>query len=154
MQLLFSHYPGLYGTTVKVVTRSRYTHVDFVIDDQTLFGALSTAKSCVYHSYQYRLQVSTDIVLMDIPLKEWQQKRLLKWIKDQEGKSYDWEAVFTGTSKNRVWWREEVWICSELAAAGFMHVGKSLLNAEKTRRVLPSDLYRLPYHKTLLKGKL
>lgn len=154
MQLLFSDSSQIGAYVIRAATRSRFAHVDFVVGPDILFGAMAFS-GVSYHTMESRVSKATNAVLMDIPLTEQQDTELRNWLWSQNGKPYDWAAALTVFSLNsREWSSSEKWMCSELVAAGFEMIGSPILDARVISRVAPEDIYRLPFKKTILKGKL
>jgi hypothetical protein len=146
IELLFSRrvHPG--SAVIRAFTWSAWSHVD-VLDSATryerLFGA--TAKDGVQwgktedridHASRYAFaSVDTDVHPVQLA-------SFWMFLGRQEGKAYDWSAVF-GIGIHRDWAEDDKWFCSELVAAAFGHVGIELAH-KKLNRVTPQDLWESP----------
>lgn len=122
------------------MTWSWASHVDFVLPDGKLFGALSVEggggvrfhelQSPSHYSRLERFEVDAPDSVLDFALS-------------QTGKPYDWAGIFGILTRNRKWEDDDKWFCSELTAWAFQKAGVPLL-IETSNRITPRDLLISP----------
>ena len=127
---------------IQTFTWSWASHVDFVLPNGKLFGALATQDGGgvrLHDAQDYtrieRFQVDAPSSIIDIAMT-------------QAGKPYDWAGIFGLVFRNRNWESDDKWFCSELVAWSFKQGGYPLLN-ENSYRITPRDLLISPLLKPI-----
>lgn len=116
-------------------TWGRHSHVDFVLPDGRLFGAVpGGVMARPFDPSALRIER----YLVDAPAS------VLERALSQEGKPYDWEGVL-GYALRRDWQEDDAWFCSELVAWAFQADGSPLLRAVAAWRINPRDLLLSPF---------
>lgn len=140
--LQFSTTKHISSKAIRFFTWSWASHVDFVLPNGKLFGALATQDGGgvrLHDAENYtrieRFQVDAPESIIDIAMT-------------QEGKPYDWAGIFGLVLRERNWEDDDKWFCSELVAWSFKQGGFPLLN-ETTSRITPRDLLISPLLKPI-----
>lgn len=140
--LQFSTTKHISSKAIQFFTWSWASHVDFVLPNGKLFGALATQDGGgvrLHDAENYtrieRFQVDAPESIIDIAMT-------------QEGKPYDWAGIFGLVLRERNWEDDDKWFCSELVAWSFKQGGFPLLN-ETTCRITPRDLLISPLLKPI-----
>ena len=140
--LQFSTTRHISSKAIQFFTWSWASHVDFVLPDGKLFGALATQDGGgvrLHDAENYtrieRFQVDAPESIIDIAMT-------------QEGKPYDWAGIFGLVLRERNWEDDDKWFCSELVAWSFKQGGFPLLN-ETSNRITPRDLLISPLLKPI-----
>jgi hypothetical protein len=140
--LQFSTTKHISSKAIQFFTWSWASHVDFVLPNGKLFGALATQDGGgvrLHDAENYtrieRFQVDAPESIIDIAMT-------------QEGKPYDWAGIFGLVLRERNWEDDDKWFCSELVAWSFKQGGFPLLN-ETTSRITPRDLLISPLLKPI-----
>lgn len=140
--LQFSTTRHISSKAIQFFTWSWASHVDFVLPNGKLFGALATQDGGgvrLHDAENYtrieRFQVDAPESIIDIAMT-------------QEGKPYDWAGIFGLVLRERNWEDDDKWFCSELVAWSFKQGGFPLLN-ETTSRITPRDLLISPLLKPI-----
>jgi len=129
-------------TFIRWTTRSEYSHADFILPDGQLFGAHPLKGVCRRPPDPSRRSIR--LIAPGAPAT------VLDYALTQEGKPYDFTAVFAQILFNRNWQWEGSWFCSELIAASFFRAGVPLFpNGISAYRVTPRDLLLSPVLKRL-----
>lgn len=132
--LEFSARAGKLGGLVQAVTWSPYSHVDFVLADGRLLGAVPQGGVC---ERDWTPAERSERFHVDAPAA------VLEIARSQLGRPYDWIGA-VGIGLMRDWHRPDAWICSELVAWAFRQAGRPLLRADHLRRVTPRDVRLSP----------
>jgi uncharacterized protein YycO len=152
MYLLFSDSPGIGPLVIKWFTRSKWSHVDIVLDsdlnnpDAVLIGALAKTGVTKY-KLKERLAHAKRAKAVKINVTPTMAEPALEWLEAQVGKDYDWGAIFFAIGLNRNWQSEENWFCSELGGTFADKCGMPVVDAEVYYRVTPQDIYNSPFPK-------
>lgn len=151
MYLLFSDSPGIGSLVIKWFTRSKWSHVDILLEDNfedetPIVGALASTGVTKY-TLGERLKTAKRAVAVRIVCTPEMAKRGTDWLETQIGKEYDWGAIFFAIGFNRDWRSEENWFCSELGATFALKCGMPVVDAEVHYRVTPQDIYNSPFPK-------
>ena len=140
--LQFSTTKHISSKAIQFFTWSWASHVDFVLPNGKLFGALATQDGGgvrLHDAENYtrieRFQVDAPESIIDIAMT-------------QAGKPYDWAGIFGLVLRERNWEDDDKWFCSELVAWSFKQGGFPLLN-ETTSRITPRDLLISPLLKPI-----
>lgn len=134
--LQFSSAKGLSSKGIRFLTWSWASHVDFVLPDGKLFGALALENGggvLVHEMHPRNHYHRVERYCVDAPAS------VLDLAMTQLGKPYDWEGIFGFFARNRKWEDKDKWFCSELVAWSFKQSGLPLINDE-SYRVTPRDL--------------
>jgi len=132
--LQFSTERDALSRMVRLATWSEFSHVDFVLPDGRLLGALPSGGVAVRkpssHISAAQLQVDASDAVLAAAMS-------------QRGKPYDWGAI-AGFATHRDWQRDDRWFCSELVAWAFHEAGTPLLRTDHLSRITPRDLLLSP----------
>ena len=130
MKVIFCANNKITSWLIRMFTWSRYSHVVFVEDDETIID--STFMHCgvqrrlladVYSEY-------TTIEVIDIPLPD--EKAALDFARAQLGKPYDKTAIL-GFVFRRNWADDDSWFCNELIEAIAEAGGRTRFRAALSR---------------------
>lgn len=135
IRLLFSanHLP--ISWLIRLLTFSKWSHVDLVTDRGTLIGA-TIPSGVIEYSVNHRLSGSSNYEYRDIECDE----RIVDFVRAQLGKPYDWKGI-AGLEFNRHWQDDDAWFCSELIGAGAVAAGNTEIK-EDIFRLTPGMLYK------------
>ena len=132
----------LYGSyIIRAFTWSDFSHIDVVLPNGKLFGALAKTGVCEHDFGVYSAVKRFQVEVAD-------EAKLFEILKSQEGKPYDWAGVI-GLGLHRNWEDDDKWFCSELMAWAFKQAGTPLLNADDAFRITPRDLLLSPLLKPM-----
>lgn len=135
IELQFSTLNSLTGRVVQIATWSWCSHVDFVLPNGLLFGAVPGQGVCLRPATARGRQ---ERWVVDAPAEP-----ILKLATSQIDKPYDWAGIF-GWAFRSDWQKPDAWFCSELVAWAFDRAGYPLLRTEGLSRVTPRDLLMSP----------
>lgn len=147
MKLLFTRRHHLGSAGIRIVTWSAYSHVDVIMDDGKLIGAIA-GKGVIESSYEERIKAASKAVIMDLPVKEINEA--MAFLRRQLGKPYDWSGVL-GIGLHRDWQEDDKWSCAELAAAAAAEAGQRPFDVEFHHRITPQSLLMLNFPKVRVK---
>lgn len=102
-------------------TASKFAHVDFLMSDGQLLGAIP-GKGVVLRSPTPEKELRS--LVLEAPVENG-----YKYALEQLGKPYDWGAILGLSSPfpvQRNWLDDRLWYCSELAVASLMQAGLPL----------------------------
>lgn len=131
--LQFSTQNTLLAAGIRWATWCDYSHVDFVLPNGDLYGAIPKGVRRHWpenYTRTKRFYVNAPIDVLNIALT-------------QEGKDYDWRGIFGFGIRARLHDKDS-WFCSELVAWAFEQAGYPLLRTEKYWRITPRDLLLSP----------
>jgi uncharacterized protein YycO len=134
--LRFSGGLGVAGRVIQAATWSWCSHVDFVMADSRLLGAVPGHGVCIREPEADAGRV--EVYQADIP--DW----ALAYATSQVGQPYDWAGVL-GWVVHRDWQEADSWFCSELIAWSCQSAGHPLVRADRAWRITPRDLLLSPY---------
>ena len=136
IRLRFYNGKGLFSKLIKWRSWGEYSHVDIVMPNYTLIGAIGGKGGVVLHtSYPAKSYVTYDVPVPNAI-------EGLGWLVNQIGKPYDWTAI--GAFITRTDWDDESkWFCSELATATLMKAGLPPILGGEPYMISPNDLLRL-----------
>lgn len=126
------------GLAVRAFTWCWCSHVDLVLPDGRLLGALPGSgvqiRDWTPARRVERFHIDAPPALLQAVLE-----RALSQI----GRPYDWAGVL-GMALRRKWAEQDSWFCSELVAWAFADAGHPLLRAQHLYRITPRDLLLSP----------
>jgi hypothetical protein len=137
IELQFSTTRHLTSKAIAYGTFSWASHVDFVLPDGRLLGAISKGV-CIHEPYGPDVMTKSERYFVDAP------DSVIDIALEEIGKPYDWQGIFNFFVRNRNWEETDAWFCSELAAYAFKKAGVPLIRAE-TYRVTPGNLLMSPF---------
>lgn len=141
--LQFSTTNQIGSKAIAFVTWSWASHVDFVMPDGSLYGALALENGGGVQFHPVEKNYSrVERYTVDAP------DDVLKYALEQKGKPYDWTGILGILARNRRWEEDDSWFCSELVAYSFAKAGVPLLN-ETSYRITPRDLLISPLLKRI-----
>lgn len=147
MKLLFSRRHHIGSWLIRMVTWSEYSHVDLVLDDGLLIGAIA-GEGVVLSKVSERASMSSKMVLMEIPVKDMAASEAFAI--GQLGKQYDWLGVI-GIGLKRNWQEDDKWSCAELVASILAAGGQRPFDSKFHHRITPQHLLSLNFEKTRIK---
>jgi hypothetical protein len=133
IKLRFSADDGWISRIIRFFTWSKFSHVDYVFTD----GSLFSAHPCGVSFKDRNPNEIEEYFEMEVTDK----KVIEKFLFQQINRPYDWKAIF-GMPLRRNWQEEDNWFCSELIAAA-IQCDTKLFN-EDISRITPRDLYINP----------
>lgn len=134
--LQFSAAPTLGSWAIRWYTRSDYSHVDFVLPDGRLLGALFGQGVCIHEPRTDYIRA--DRFTVDAPVA------VLNAALSHVGAGYDY-AAFLGFVSKEDWHRRSRFICSEFVEHSFAEAGYPLLRSTTEWRLAPEHLLLSPY---------
>ena len=140
--LQFSTTKHISSKAIQFFTWSWASHVDFVLPNGKLFGALATQDGGGVRLHDAENYTRIERFQVDVP------ESIIDIAMTQEGKPYDWAGIFGLVLRERNWEDDDKWFCSELVAWSFKQGGFPLLN-ETTSRITPRDLLISPLLKPI-----
>lgn len=147
LQVIFSrrdYNPG--SALIRLGTWSDWSHVEAVIDNETLIGA-AWPHGVAPVKMADRLSLASHAGIMTFPCN---RAAALAWANGQQGKPYDLAGAI-GIGLHRDWQRDDAWFCSEFIAAMLRAGGCEPYAAAIMRRITPQDLWKLNYPRQSLK---
>lgn len=127
---------------IRFFTWSWASHVDFVLPDDKLLGALATQDGGGVRLHDAKDYTRIERYQVDAPVD------IIDIARTQLGKPYDWAGIFGLVLRDRDWESDDKWFCSELVAWAFKQGGYPLLN-ETSFRITPRDLLISPLLKPI-----
>lgn len=134
--LRFSGGLGIAGRVIQAATWSWCSHVDFVLPDGRLLGAVPGQGVCIRAPEADADRV--ELYQADVP--DW----AVAYAKSQLGRPYDWGGIL-GWALHRDWQCMDRWFCSELVAWSCQSASTPLLRTDAAWRVTPRDLLLSPH---------
>jgi len=147
MKLLFTRRRHIGSWFIRFVTWSEYSHVDIVLHDQFLIGAIAP-DGVVLHNIDDRLAMASKALVMELPVQSFDDAK--NFALSQVGKRYDWWGVI-GIGLKRNWQDDDKWSCAELAAAAAKHAGQKPFDSKFYHRITPQHLLMLNFEKVKIK---
>jgi len=147
MKLLFTRRHHIGSWLIRMVTWSEYSHVDLVLDEDLLIGAIA-GDGVVLAKAKDRLAISSRAVMMHIPVKEVDVSEAFAI--GQLGKAYDWLGVI-GIGLKRNWQEDDKWSCAELVASVLAAGGQRPFDSKFYHRITPQQLLMLNFEKVRIK---
>jgi len=130
-----------------MVTWSEYSHVDLVLDEDLLIGAIA-GDGVVLVNIKDRLAKSSKAVMMDVPVTDIQAAKAFAI--SQLGKDYDtWGALGIGLKRN--WQDDDKWSCAEFATGILTIGGQRPFDSKFYHRIVPQHLLMLNFEKVRIK---
>ena len=127
IRLRFSTTNSLISRLIRWRDWSDYSHVDFIMPDGRLLGALSDG-------VKLREVDSDKYLILEVEVTEEQYDKIHLTAIKQLNKSYDFLGVF-GFAFNRYWQETDKWFCFELVAYCFKEAGVNLLRYNNLSRI-------------------
>lgn len=128
---------SLISLLVRFFTKSKFSHVDYMIGSRAYSALPSTGVD--YNSNKSDYEEYYEMEVND-------KTKIDAFLLQQRGKPYDWKAIF-GMPFSRSWNDSSSWFCSELIAAAINQ--DTLLYNESVHRITPRDLYIHPMMKKM-----
>jgi len=133
----FSGTNHIASRVIQYTTNSWANHVDFVLPDGVLLGAVAVAnklngaktKSGVVYHDMYPLNKYERVERYEVDAPD----TVLDYAISQLGKPYDWRGVLNIVIRNEDWFDDQRWFCSELIAAAFEHAESPLVRGVASR---------------------
>lgn len=147
MKLLFTRRHHIGSWLIRMVTWSEYSHVDIVLDDEFIIGAVAF-KGVQKIRLDDRLAKASKSVVMDIPVKCLQDAEAFAIA--QLRKPYDWLGV-VGIGLKRNWQEDDKWSCAELVASVLSEGGQKPFDSKFYHRITPQHLLSLNFTKVKVK---
>jgi uncharacterized protein YycO len=124
VQILFYEGRSLLNWAIRFQTRSRYSHVAFLFNGDTLIEAAPFKG--VHERHKEKIDEAADVY--SVYMTDAQYTELLSWCRDRVGCKYDWPAVIRFVSRRHS--HEDCrFFCSEFIAEGLYAVGIQVLRA-------------------------
>lgn len=130
-----------------MVTWSVYSHVDIILDDQTVYGAMAGDGVCET-PLSKRLALASDAVMVTIPIEL--NSNVLAYAMQQIGKPYDWLGVI-GIGLKMDLQHNDKWSCAELVYAIMAMGGLKPYDLKYHARITPQHLLMLNFEKVKVK---
>lgn len=133
IRLLFSRGKTLVSTSIATVTLSWCSHVDFILPDGSLLGAVPSKGVILQPATDREFFARAEEYIVDAPASA------IEYAVSQLGKPYDWSGVFSFLFPERDWQDDSKWFCSELVFASLAQAGVLLLNGNP-HKITPGNL--------------
>lgn len=147
MKLLFTRRHHIGSWLIRAVTWSEYSHVDLILDDTQLIGAIA-GDGVVLNKVNERLAISSKAVVMHVPVSDIPASEAFAI--GQLGKQYDWLGVI-GIGLKRNWQEDDKWSCAELVASILAAGGQRPFDSKFYHRITPQQLLMLNFEKIRVK---
>jgi hypothetical protein len=132
---------GIADFAIKAFTWSKYDHVDLVLPDGRLLGAVPGAGVTIRNDEDIK---GKKIRYSYNPSRE-AEKKLYELAHAQLGKPYDWFTI-AGIVLHQDWKERDAWICSVMQLWLSDKINFPLLNTNTpVNRITPRDLLLSPY---------
>lgn len=138
IQLQFSTTKTIASRLIRWRDWSNYSHVDFVMPDGRLLGALPNGGVQIRDDHPV-----INKLILSIYVTDSQYEDIVSALVSQINKPYDYAGV-VGLVFNRDWEEEDKWFCSEFIMYGFKHGGINLLRTNNLSRISPKDILLSP----------
>lgn len=122
----------LVSLLVRLLTFSKYSHVDYIFEDGSAYSSLP------YTGVDYNYDINDVNEYVEVRVNS--REKVERFLLDQRHKAYDWKAIF-GIPFGRKWNSKGSWFCSELISAALQN-DHHLLKT-KHHRITPGDLYNI-----------
>lgn len=138
IKLQFSSTSQIGSRFISYGTYSWASHVDFVLPDGRLLGAVTKTGVSFHPPHEAKVIRRLETFLVDAP------DSVIDYAIEQLGKPYDWPGILNFVTRNRNWEDTDSWFCSELVAYAFKKAGHPLIRAD-TYRITPGNILMSPY---------
>jgi uncharacterized protein YycO len=146
MRILAYQGKSIISKLIKLQTRSPYSHVAVQLDDETVIETWGLVGVRHVASPKEAHNPNTMIHAFEV-IPEYDQELVLKFLKSQLGKKYDYRAIVRFLTR-RDSPLDNRWFCSELVLTAFRKAGVDLLARIPASHTSPRDIVMSP----LLKG--
>lgn len=147
MKILFTRRRAIGSWIIRFVTWSVYSHVDIILDDETVVGAIA-GKGVCKTALSQRLAKASDAVMVTIPVEL--NADVIAFISEQMGKPYDWFGAI-GIGLMQDWQHHDKWSCAEFIYAVMVQGGYVPYDLKYYHRITPQHLLMLNYPKVKVK---
>jgi hypothetical protein len=140
---------------IQRATRSKYSHVAFILADGRSIEAWGTDGVVAREDYAQGHRAGTVVELYHIAASDAQKKRMLDFARNQVGSKYDWRAILSFATRSNQH-TDGRWICSELIQAASVYAKRPLQERVDAWRVAPCWIVsspRLSYAGQLVTGQ-
>lgn len=131
MKIIMLDHPGIVSSAVRLMTRSKWSHVAIVMDEHSIMDATGI--------HGVAIRSIRDIEHYDKAYAELDCETPKDWLMQQLGKPYDRWAILGLWFNHRDWREDDKWFCSELVAAAAEKGGLKMFN-EDASLVTPRDI--------------
>lgn len=122
IRLRFVSHPGLFNWACQIAQyRFPYTHVEVALPDGSLLGAISDGVKIRPPGYDTG-KFSFELFL-DVKATTDQIITALSFLRAQNGKEYDFRAIWALFLTSRDWQDPQRWFCAELVAGALVECG-------------------------------
>jgi hypothetical protein len=132
--LRFASNDTIASSIVRYFTWSAFSHIDYIFDDGRCYSALPST------GVGFNSDINDYVEHFELKVKN--KNKIEDFLLAQEGKKYDWSAIF-GIPFRTKWNNDSKWFCSELITAAVEQDIK-LFNEPDKYRITPRDLYINP----------
>lgn len=122
---------------IKIWTRSKYFHVEMIIKDKWI-STNPEAGSVYIHDLQ---PLSDKYDYFDVEVDGRKVKTVMKFLKDQVGKPYDYWGIFFSIILTMDLEDHNKWFCSEIVSEALVLFGIKI--PKSTNEMTPEDIYQL-----------
>ena len=127
IKLRFVSHPGLFNWACQFAQeRFQFTHVEVVLPDRSLLGAMSDGVKIRPRGYDCRKFIAEAFLYVSVT--EAQEKEFYEFLRVQVGKKYDFRAIWALFLTSRDWQDPDRWFCAELCAGAFIACGRFKVN--------------------------
>jgi hypothetical protein len=144
LRLVLSSSNAIGSKTIRFLTWSSWSHVGIVCganDDQVIEATYPRVRKVSLDEF---LEHKTLSIFIDIPCPD--VRAAIKAAEDQIGKRYDICGLFAFFGfQRRLWYQDNRWFCSELAAYALLKGGTELFRPNTLNRVVPQLFWILNF---------
>lgn len=139
IKLQFVYHPNFQSWLITWFSAGKYSHVDCIMEDGTLFGARSDKIGNIPPGVYDRppnYKIFTRKLVIELPCSEEQEKKFYEFLFLQNGKPYDKTAI-KAFFFHRDWRADDSWFCSELIVAALEYAGIILQIGAEVNQITP-----------------
>jgi hypothetical protein len=122
----------------KIFSRSKYSHTEIVFSDGIFFSSSGRDGGVRFKEIE---PSQTDWDFIEVPMKSDDEEKVRQFCKLQNGKKYDWRAIFFSQFLELNRENSRRWFCSEICLRALQEVG--FFTDEKASEFSPQELYEL-----------
>ncbi len=137
MKIIAVHGKGFAARAIQILTLSKWNHVGLVLPDgRVIDSTFKTGVRIISEEEFRRHYTRTETWNVHVPLEDYAHDFALA----QEGKPYDFSALFGLFFQKYSWQEDDKWFCSELLEA-ILQAGGRVRFRTCIHRILPRETY-------------
>ena len=137
VKLIFGKSARPISMLVRLITRSNWSHVGFLVGDKVIESAFTRGVGQTPLDEYTQRYKEIGYGYLDVS-----KSKFKGFCKSQLGKPYDWMSVFKLNSE-RDYTNTDSWECQDLLIAAAIHADKKFLKGVQNAKMTPDHLYYL-----------